>query len=125
MTVSEKGDTASVRIADNLLPGIYHLRFFNTHGASSLKSFVVSRLPESEEKEPNNRLAEANAVPESGGVANGILQEAGDVDTYAILLRKGQTVVGSMLAHRELNSPMDATLQLLNPRGTLMEQNDD
>lgn len=125
VTVSEKGDTASVRIADNLLPGIYHLRFFNTHGASSLKPFVVGRLPESEEKEPNNRLSEANAVPESGGVANGILQEAGDVDTYAILLRKGQTVVGSMLAHRELNSPMDATLQLLNPRGTLMEQNDD
>jgi hypothetical protein len=124
-SVAEKGDSVQVTVPGDASPGIHRLRFFNMHGASPLKAFVVGNLAEISEKEPNNKLADAQHPGTSQVVVNGVLQEGGDVDTYAVSLVKGQTLVAAMLAYRELDSPMDATLQLLNPRGTLVEQNDD
>lgn len=123
--VAEKGDSINVAIPPDALPGVHWIRFFNGHGASDLKPFVVGHLPEVLEAEPNNKLSEAQRISSSTSVVNGVLQESGDVDTYGISLTKGQTLVVSMLARRELNSPMDASLQLLNPGGTVVEQNDD
>lgn len=123
--ITEAGDAATITIPPETIPVIHWCRFYNAFGTSALLPFVVGILPEAVEKEPNNKLADAQVLDLASTVVNGVLEKSGDVDTYALTLSAGQTVVVSMLAHRELNSPMDAVMQLLDARGTVLAQNDD
>ncbi|MCA9077967.1 MAG: PPC domain-containing protein [Planctomycetaceae bacterium] len=111
--------------AKNAPPGLCWVRFFNAEGASSLRSIVVGQLPESTEAEPNDDWTAPHDVPSLPIVVNGQLIKSGDVDTYAVNLEAGQTLVASVDAHRTLASPMDPVMQLLSPRGFVIEQNDD
>ena len=120
-----KANQISVKIAKNAQPGIYWLRFHNAEGASDLRAFIVGTLTEALEKEPNNNLKEAQALEGSQLVVNGVLSKSGDVDTFAVSLQKGQTLVVSMEAHRNLASPMDGILQIVSERGFVLDQNDD
>ena len=122
---SEKQDSATVKIPADATPGVHWLRFFNASGATTPLPFVVGTLPEYPEAEPNNRFNEANMIDTSTAVINGVLHKSGEVDCYTIAVKQGQTLVASMLANRTLNSPMDAVLQLLDSRGTILRQNDD
>jgi hypothetical protein len=122
---SEKQDAVTVTIPDNATPGLHWLRFYNQHGATDLKPFVVGLVDEVAETEPNNKPDEAQAVQLPHVTVNGVLEKAGEVDTFAVSLKAGQTLVVSMLANRELGSPMDAVLQLLDRSGTVVAQNDD
>jgi hypothetical protein len=56
---------------------------------------------------------------------NGVLEKAGDVDTFAVSLSQGQTIVCAMQARAIIGSPMDAVLQISDARGTVVAQNDD
>ncbi|MCA9019270.1 MAG: PPC domain-containing protein, partial [Planctomycetaceae bacterium] len=56
---------------------------------------------------------------------NGVLAKSGDVDTFQVKLKKGQTLIASQTANEQLGSPMDALLQVLNHRGTVLEQMED
>ena len=56
---------------------------------------------------------------------NGVLDKTGDVDVFAVSARQGQVIVASMEANRRLGSPMDGILQIVSPRGFVLEQNDD
>lgn len=47
------------------------------------------------------------------------------MDTFAVSLKAGQTLVASLMAKGTLGSPMDGVLQVLGPRGFVMEHNDD
>lgn len=123
--MSEKGDSATVAIPPHATAGVHWIRFYNAFGTTPVRPFVVGVLPELPETEPNNKLAEAQYSELSSVVFNGVLEKTGDVDTYAVTLKQGQTVVVSMLANRVLNSPMDAVLQLLDSNGTILRQNDD
>ncbi|MEZ6041936.1 MAG: PPC domain-containing protein [Planctomycetaceae bacterium] len=122
---SDKKDTATVTVPESATPGIHWIRFFNADGATSFLPFVVGILDEVIEKEPNNRLNEIQSIDSSRVVVNGVLEKSGDVDCYSIPIRTDETLVISVLAHRQLNSPMDAVIQLLNSRGTVLLQNDD
>ena len=122
---SEKQDTVTVTIPDDATPGLHWLRFHNEHGATDLKPFIVGLVGEVAETEPNNKPGEAQAVQLPHVTVNGVLEKAGEVDTFAVSLKAGQTLVVSMLANRELGSPMDAVLQLLDSAGTVIVQNDD
>ena len=61
----------------------------------------------------------------SAVVINGRLNKSGDVDTFAVEMKKNQTLVASMEANRRLGSPMDGVLQIVSGRGFVLEQNDD
>lgn len=111
--------------ARNAQPGLGWVRFFNAEGASSLRSIVIGQLPESMESEPNDEWTAPHDVPALPVVINGQLIKSGDVDTYAVNLEAGQTLIASVDAHRTLGSPMDPVMQLLSPRGFVIEQNDD
>ena len=121
---NEKKDGLSVTVDENVQKGVYWVRFWNAEGASPLKPLIVSNTAEHIEKETNNEISQAETVP-STCVVNGVLQASNDVDIYAVELKKGQTLVASMLANNVLESPMDGILQILAPKGYVVEQNDD
>ncbi|QDU00254.1 PPC domain-containing protein [Gimesia aquarii] len=106
-------------------PGLYWLRFHNAEGASGIRPFLVGTLPEQSETEPNNDLAHAQKCPQPAVTINGVLSKSGDVDTYSVVLKKGQTLVVSQTANEQLGSPMDGVLQILNHRGTVLSLIDD
>lgn len=124
-TPHEKKDEASVAISETTRPGVHWLRFCNADGATELKPFMVGMIPEMTESEPNAKIAEANAAAVPSVTVNGVLEKSGDVDTFAVTLSKGQTMVCAMQAHAVIGSPMDAVLQVIDARGTVLAQNDD
>jgi hypothetical protein len=123
--IGEKGDMISVTVPAETLPGLCWLRFYNAEGASALRPFVIGVLPEVREAEPNDALKAALKIETPAVVANGVLAKNGDVDTYAVTLAKGQTLIASLTANNVLGSPMDGVLQLVSPRGFVIEQNND
>ena len=114
----------SVRIAADAVPGVHWLRLHDDQGASTLRPFVVGTLPEVAEKEPNDEPGKAQAVA-LPAVVNGRLEKAGDVDVFAVTLKKGDTLVASVDGHRSLKSPMDAVLQVVSPDGFVLDENND
>ncbi|MCH7689040.1 MAG: PPC domain-containing protein [Planctomycetes bacterium] len=123
--VDAKAKKLSVTIPPEATPGLCWIRLFNAEGASALKAFIIGTLEEISEKEPNNRLSDAQRLESSRAVVNGVLSRTGEVDTFAVELKKGETLVASMLANRMLASPMDGILQIVSSRGFVLEQNDD
>ena len=121
----EAGNKFKVTATDAATPGLYWIRLFNAEGASPLRPFVIGTLAEVIEKEPNNSAKEAQKLDSSQVVVNGVLEKAGDVDTFAVSLKTGQTLVASLMAKGTLGSPIDGVLQVLGPRGFVMEHNDD
>lgn len=119
----EKGKFTLKLAADAPLGPVW-LRAHDDSGASELRPFVVGGLPERAEAEPNDdvKTAPAVALP---NVLNGVLAKNGDVDCFAVALKKGQTLVASLDAHRTLRSPVDAVLQVTSTDGTVVGQNHD
>ncbi|MFM7055855.1 MAG: PPC domain-containing protein [Planctomycetota bacterium] len=124
-TLSEKRDAADIAIAPDAPVGVHWVRFANAAGATELRPFFVGTLPEISETEPNARISEANPVPGEAVTVNAALEKAGDVDTYAVTVTSGRTLVASITANRVLKSPMDGVLQIVDARGTVVAQNDD
>ncbi len=121
----EPGNKFKVTVAENAAPGACWIRIFNAEGVSVPRPFVIGTLPEIAEKEPNNAVKEAQKLASSQVVVNGVLEKSGDVDTFALSLKAGQTLVASLTAKQTLGSTMDGVLQVLGPRGFVLEHNDD
>jgi hypothetical protein len=115
----------TITVADDAAPGTYWLRAYDDTGASGLRPFVVGTLPEVAEKEPNDDPGTAQPVDLPAAVVNGRLEKAGDVDCFAVKLRRGQTLVAAVEAHRTIRSPMDAVAQVVSPDGFVLEQVND
>jgi hypothetical protein len=114
-----------VIISPTARPGVHWIRFSNPQGATELKPFVVGLVPEISETEPNNQTTEATAVTLPSATINGAFEKGRDVDTYAVQLTKGQTLVASLQGNEILGSPMDAVLQVASIKGTVLAQNND
>lgn len=107
------------------IPGICWIRIHDKNGASNLRPIQIGALPEITEQEPNNSPDKPHTLSTTRLTVNGQLAARGDVDVYAVSLKKGQTLVASMVAHEKLRSPMDAILQILSPKGFVLKQNND
>ncbi|HEX3146603.1 MAG TPA: PPC domain-containing protein [Gemmataceae bacterium] len=114
----------SIAIAADAVPGVHWLRLHDEQGASTLRPFIVGTLPDVAEKEPNDEPTKAQTI-KLPTVVNGRLEKAGDVDVFSVTLKKGETLVASVDAHRSLKSPMDGVLQVLSADGFVLEQNND
>ena len=121
----EKSGQLEVAITADAVPGVAWIRLHDGEGASAPKPFLIGALPETLEVEPNNEPAQAQKLEKSSIVVNGVLEKAGDVDGFAIPLKKGRTLVASLEAHAALGSPMDGVLQVVSPDGFVLAQNDD
>ena len=106
-------------------PGIHWIRLFNDDGASPLRPFMVGSLPEINEVEPNDDPKKPQTLSDANVVVNGRLGVAGDVDHFSVSLKRGQTVVASMVANEILGSPMDAVLQIVTLDGFVLAENHD
>ncbi|MFT5324101.1 MAG: hypothetical protein ACI8P0_001961 [Planctomycetaceae bacterium] len=122
--IPEKDNDLVITSSADARPGLYWLRFFNAEGATAQMPFVLGRLPEVVEAEPNNDVEKAQAIGQST-VVNAKLGAAGDVDVYAVTLKKGQTLVAQIDANWRLGFPVDPIMQVLSANGTVIEQVDD
>jgi len=122
--IPEKDNELSITTSADARPGLCWLRFFNAEGATAQMPFVLGRLPEVVEAEPNNEVAKAQAI-EKSSVINAKLGAANDVDVYAVTLKKGQTLVAQVDANWRLGFPVDPIMQVLTATGTVLEQVDD
>ena len=118
----DRRDKFSVTIAADAEPGQHFVRLLDAFGASSLRPFVVGTLPELEEVEPNDGRDQTQEISAPAVVVNGRLAKAGDVDSFAVTLRQGQTFVASLDAEALLGSPMDAVLQLTDSEGFVLRK---
>ena len=125
VTPSKASGKLMVAIAKDAPPGVTWIRLHDADGASIARPFFVGLLPEVMEQEPNDDPKKAHVLADSNLTINGRLDKPGDVDTFAVKLAKGQTLVASLEAYRTLRSPMDGVLQIVSADGFVLEQNDD
>ena len=123
-TMETKGKL-TITVPADAQAGVYWLRLYNKEGASSPRPFLVSELPDTIEKEPNNSAKDAPLLEKSGLLVHGRLEKKGDVDSYAVELEADEILVADLLASRTLASPMDGTLQITSAAGFVLAENDD
>jgi len=123
---AEKGKLA-VTVAPDAMPGLYWMRLYDSEGASPPCPFIVGTLPEVLEEEPNQDLRKPQRLETSSVIVNGRLRGRGgeQVDTFAVSLEQGQTLIASLEANSTLGSPVDAILQMVSSEGFVLAENED
>jgi len=112
-----------VTVAPNVPAGTYDMRLIGKYGVSNPRLFQVSQgLTEVAEKEPNDEPATAQPIAVNS-VVNGT-SDGNREDMFKFPLRSGQRVVIECQAQK-LDSPMDATMTLLDASGKLLASNGD
>ena len=113
-----------VEIATNTPPGPHLVRVFNEQGASGPRFLIVTGEPQTAEQEPNDDYIKPQVLDRLPVSLNGRLDKSGDVDSFAVDLEAGQTLIVSVEAYT-LASPIDAVLRLIDSRGVQVALNDD
>lgn len=114
----------TVEIATNAPVGPHLIRVFNEQGASGPRFLIVTRAPQSAEREPNDNFTKPQMVETLPASINGRLEKGGDVDSFAVALEAGQTLIASLEAYT-LASPVDAVLRVVDARGVQVAFNHD
>ncbi len=114
----------AVEIATNAPVGPHLIRVFNEQGATGPRFLIVTRETQSSEQEPNDDFRKPQTLDSLPVSLNGRLDKSGDVDSFAVTLEAGQTLVASIEAYT-LASPMDAVLRLVDSRGVQLALSDD
>ncbi|MBN2271020.1 MAG: PPC domain-containing protein, partial [Sedimentisphaerales bacterium] len=130
------GDAATVKLngwnlpadelkidAANKQPGVIPLCVHNKGLVSNTVPFALGELPESVEREPNNREGFAQTI-NPGIILNGRIDEPGDCDIFKFDGREGDKIVAEVYARR-LMSPLDSVLTLTDATGKKLAANDD
>jgi hypothetical protein len=117
-----KDMAGTVRIAADAPLGIRHARAWTSQGATPALKFMVGDLPEIVEQE-----IDGNPVPVQVKLPvtiNGRIFPRENVDVWTFEARKGQTISGEVYAAR-LGSPLDSRLEVRDPQGRVIAENDD
>jgi Bacterial pre-peptidase C-terminal domain len=112
--VAGKPRTFRVGISPGTSPGPHDIRALTPDGLSNPRTFVVGTLPESVEVEPNDKRDAANLIGINAVISGTI--SATDVDCFGFDGRKGERLF-VYLAAEAIESPLDATVRLLDSRG--------
>jgi hypothetical protein len=113
-----------VEVASDAAVGPHLLRMFNEQGASAPRFLIVTREPQLAEQEPNDDFAKPQIIEHLPASINGRLEKSGDVDSFAVSLEAGQTLIASVEAFT-LASPVDSALRLVDARGGQVAWNHD
>jgi hypothetical protein len=103
--------------------GIYEKSFLGKNWLPYPIRYAVDDLPEHLESEPNNNQQQAEKIS-LPIIVNGRISENTDIDYFSFAGRKGNRVVLDIAA-RSLNSPLDASIELLDDAGNIIAANDD
>ncbi|MFM7606376.1 MAG: PPC domain-containing protein [Prosthecobacter sp.] len=76
------------------------------------------------EVEPNDEQAKASPAAGEPIALNGIIEKAGDVDYFKVVLKKGMTLEVQTFA-QSLGSPLDSVVNVYNEKGGSLSGNDD
>jgi len=114
----------SVEVATNAPVGPHLIRLFNEQGSAGPRFLIVTGEPQTAEQEPNDDFKGPQVVEQLPASLNGRLEKSGDVDSYAVQLEAGQTLVASVEAFT-LASPVDAVLRIVDARGVQVAFNHD
>lgn len=114
----------TVRVASSAPVGAHVIRASSPEGASAPRFLILSPNPQGTEVEPNDAATSAQKLPSLPAEVNGRLEKNGDVDSFSVDLRAGQTLVARLEAYT-LQSPLDPVLRVLDPRGVQVAWNHD
>ena len=114
----------TVEVAADAPVGPHLTRMFNDQGASAPRFLIVTDKPQFAEQEPNDDFAKPQSIEQFSASLNGRLEKSGDVDSFAVPLEAGQTLVASVEAFT-LASPMDAVVRVVDARGVQVAWNHD
>jgi hypothetical protein len=103
--------------------GVYPISAHNGQLVSNRVPFAIDTLPETLEKEPNNRKENAQRVT-LPVIVNGRIDQPGDWDVFRFNGHAGEEIVAEVSARR-LNSPLDSLLRLTDAAGRELAVNDD
>lgn len=120
----DKAGKFDVEIAKDAAPGPHLVRFFNADGATQPRFFIVATSAETAEAEPNDEFAKPQKIASLPATISGKLEKSGDVDSFAIALKKGQTLTASLDAY-VLMSTFDGLLRIVDECGTALAFNHD
>jgi len=121
--LSKKG-TVSLEASDKAQIGPCWIRAYDSKGFSTEKVFFIGSYVESTEAEPNDLPARPQKIL-GPTTLTGKLQKAGDVDCYSYPLKKGETLIASVIANQFLQAPMDGIIQVVSPEGFVLAQDHD
>ena len=113
-----------VEIAQDAVTGPHLVRLFDAHGASAPRFFIVSRERQKLEAQPNDDFREPQKIADLPITISGKLDKAGDVDSFAVTLKRGQTLVAWMEAY-VLASTFDGMLRIVDTDGHELAFNHD
>jgi len=113
-----------VQIARDAAPGPHLVRFFNKDGASIPRFFIVSTEPELPEIEPNDDFKSPQMIANLPATISGRLDKAGDVDSFGVTLKKGETLSARVEAY-VLASTFDGMLRIVDTDGVELAFNHD
>lgn len=129
---SENGKVTA-KIAANASPQIVWVRLHEPSGVTQAQRFVIgnglyketieSKISEAVEMEPNGLIDQSQAIASLPIMLNGALEKSGDVDLFALQLKKGESIAVNLFAERGLRSAVDASIQILDGKGFVLEQN--
>ena len=105
-----------VVIGTNVSAGPCVIRLFNADGASRPRIFMVGKHPEMTEVEPNDSAGAAQMVAGLPASIHGRFDKPGDVDSYAVKLAAGQTLVAEVVANMA-GSSIDPVINLRDADG--------
>jgi hypothetical protein len=113
--VSDNEVKATLAASADCRIGAHPFRLRTTGGLSELKLVQVGRFPVSAEVEPNDAAREATPVALNSTIAGVI--DSGDIDSFAIDLRKGQRLSVEVEAIRLGGEMTDVVLTVNGPDG--------
>lgn len=126
LTITAQTNTGrlTVAVAPDAPAGPHLVRFYNGQGASAPRLLLVSREPTLAEAEPNDEFTRPQAVERFPVSVTGRLDKNNDVDSYAVAVGAGETLVASLQAFT-LGSPVDAVLRVVDAQGGTVAWNHD
>jgi hypothetical protein len=116
--------TYNVEISADAPVGPHLVRAWNAEGASAPRFFIVSHEPELLSSEPNDSPTSPQLVTSLPATLSGRLDKSGDVDSYSVRLRKGETLVSWVEAY-VLASTFDGLLRITDSQGRVLAFNHD
>lgn len=116
-TPPDASGVSTASVGAEARPGLHLVRFVNSEGATLPVRFAVGPLPLVEEKEPNDEVSAPQTVAKLPAWIQGRLEKGGDVDGYALTLKKDLPVFIKVDGYA-LGSPVDLHFHVLNQKGT-------
>ncbi|HMC65682.1 MAG TPA: PPC domain-containing protein, partial [Gemmataceae bacterium] len=117
-----KDMAGQVKIAPDASLGVRYWRLWTAQGATPAMKFMIGDLPEVVEQE-----IEGDAVPvevQLPVTINGRIFPREEVDIWSFKASKGQSITCEVCASR-LGSPLDSIIEVLDPQGRRIAENDD